>query len=429
MNEIIKPGTEPENIKKRIKTLFEKLDGAYPDKHIVGLHNEHKKWGETVTDLYRKLGYPDGKSFLEAYGYTYANKINTEHNGRPSNNHQEIINQIKEKYPNGSEYSSLNELMTNIPELSGKIKTLRNKSQELFGMTLSDYFLSIGILKQKEKPIKEVKKQKYNICKVKLVTNNNKKFNCILKNSGYSVGDYVEFEIGNLKYLATGIIEEIIRNVDEDSISNITPLNNISSIIPKKDYYSNKLKYHLKTISAENINNLIEKTTNNIFIEENIEDKQINGKLNFACCRGLATDILEVVDYLVKKDDYIYNFNDILLVDNNILEFYIYTDDITEIMNKFPNIKMVMFLEVEETSSVELLYSRSGYNKISDYYTIGKCNLYIDTRWSLNYLPTNDFTYNSINYKFKYKDDWENINYVYIDNNGNKLQIGGEINE
>ena len=72
--DIIRPGEEPENIKKRLTILFEKLDGAYPDKNIVGLRKDHKKWGETVTDLYRKLGYPDSKSFLEAYGYTYLNQ-------------------------------------------------------------------------------------------------------------------------------------------------------------------------------------------------------------------------------------------------------------------------------------------------------------------------------------------------------------------
>lgn len=429
MGEIIRPGFEPENIQKRIKTLFEKLDGAYPDKHIVGLHNEHKKWGETVTDLYRKLGYPDGKSFLEAYGYTYGNKINTETNGRPSNNHEEIINKIKEKYPNGSGYSSINELISDVPELSGKIKTLRNKSQELFGMTLSEYFISIGILKEKEVPVKEEKKLKYNICKVKLVTDYNKIFNCILKSGRYSIGDYVEFEIGKLKYLGTGIIEEIIRNVDEDSIHDINNLNSVCSVIPKRDYYSDKLKYHLKTISALNINDFISKNINNKFVEKNIEYKKFDGKVNFACCRGLSTDILEVVDYLVEKDDYIYNFNDILLVDPNIFEFYVYTDDIKEIMNKFPNIKMVMFLENAYSNSVELLYSRSGYNKITDYYTVGNCDKSISSRWSLNNFPTSDFSNSEVNYEFKYKEDWENDNYVFIDSDGNKKQIGGEVNE
>lgn len=33
-------GCEPDNIKKRLITLFDKLDSAYPDKVIIGLHTE-----------------------------------------------------------------------------------------------------------------------------------------------------------------------------------------------------------------------------------------------------------------------------------------------------------------------------------------------------------------------------------------------------
>ena len=40
-----------------MEILFGKLDSAYPDKVIVGLSKDHKKWGETVTELYRELGY------------------------------------------------------------------------------------------------------------------------------------------------------------------------------------------------------------------------------------------------------------------------------------------------------------------------------------------------------------------------------------
>ena len=47
---IIEIGQEPENIKKRIDTLFAKLDGAYPDRVIIGLQKDHKKWDETARD-------------------------------------------------------------------------------------------------------------------------------------------------------------------------------------------------------------------------------------------------------------------------------------------------------------------------------------------------------------------------------------------
>ena len=60
-------GMEPANLKKRLDTLFPKLNEAYPDKVIRSLARDHKKWAETVTELYRALGYPDSESFLKAY--------------------------------------------------------------------------------------------------------------------------------------------------------------------------------------------------------------------------------------------------------------------------------------------------------------------------------------------------------------------------
>ena len=90
------PGAEPAAIKNRIDRLFEKLDGAYPDKVVIGLHKDHKKWGETVTELYRQLGYPDGNAFLTAYGYS----VGTGASGRPSSvDPDAIIAQLKKLYP------------------------------------------------------------------------------------------------------------------------------------------------------------------------------------------------------------------------------------------------------------------------------------------------------------------------------------------
>ena len=72
-------GQEPDDIRERLERLFEKLDSAYPDKVIVALTKNHGYWAETVTELYRLLGYPDSWSFLEAYGYQV--KVNEE-NGK-----------------------------------------------------------------------------------------------------------------------------------------------------------------------------------------------------------------------------------------------------------------------------------------------------------------------------------------------------------
>ena len=51
------PGIEPDDLRKRLNRFFEKLDSAYPDKVVKSLYKDHKKWGETLTKLYRELGY------------------------------------------------------------------------------------------------------------------------------------------------------------------------------------------------------------------------------------------------------------------------------------------------------------------------------------------------------------------------------------
>ena len=134
------PGAEPAAIKNRIDRLFEKLDGAYPDKVVIGLHKDHKKWGETVTELYRQLGYPDGNAFLTAYGYS----VGTGASGRPSSvDPDAIIAQLKELYPEGTSMSS-GDLQKAHPDIPWK--SLQNKSNEYFGMTLTKYLAKEGIL-------------------------------------------------------------------------------------------------------------------------------------------------------------------------------------------------------------------------------------------------------------------------------------------
>lgn len=134
------PGAEPAAIKNRIDRLFEKLDGAYPDKVVIGLHKDHKTWSETVTELYRQLGYPDGNAFLTAYGYS----VGTGAFGRPSSvDPDAIIAQLKELYPEGTSMSS-GDLQKAHPDIPWK--SLQNKSNEYFGMTLAKYLAKEGIL-------------------------------------------------------------------------------------------------------------------------------------------------------------------------------------------------------------------------------------------------------------------------------------------
>lgn len=136
------PGQEPEAIRQRIQRLKEKLDSAYPDKVIFRLYHDHKKWGEAVTQLYRLLGYPNGKAFLTAYGYT----VRDDKGGHPVGDHMAIINELKKRYVGGPNCCTLNELKAANPDLAPKFKNLGNQASELFGMTLAKYLQQEGIL-------------------------------------------------------------------------------------------------------------------------------------------------------------------------------------------------------------------------------------------------------------------------------------------
>ena len=135
------PGEEPERIHNRIQTLMAKLDEAYPDHVIVNLGKDHKKWGETITEIYRQLGYADNRSFLEAYGFKVADKAG----GRPTTLDPEaVIAELKRRYPEGTTMK-IAELTNENKDLP--LKTLNNKASEVFGMPLGKYLKSIGIMK------------------------------------------------------------------------------------------------------------------------------------------------------------------------------------------------------------------------------------------------------------------------------------------
>lgn len=139
---IIPKGSEPEKIKKRMDTLFAKLDSAYPDKVIRSLQKDHKKWSETVRELYRLLGYPDGNSFLEAYGYT----VQRGEAGRPkTNNYGEVIETLRKRYPDGMPFGRISMIVKENPDLKGVLKTMQNNANALYGMSLKDYFNQIGL--------------------------------------------------------------------------------------------------------------------------------------------------------------------------------------------------------------------------------------------------------------------------------------------
>ena len=150
-SDICRPGEEPANIRRRIDILFPKLDAAYPDRVISGLNKDHKKWGETVTELYRALGYPDSRAFLEAYGYTVAEN----RGGRPSTvDPAAVIKTLCERYPQGAGNVNVAILKADNPDLP--LKTLENNAVAYFGCAFGYYLKRIGIIGNGEVRVPEI---------------------------------------------------------------------------------------------------------------------------------------------------------------------------------------------------------------------------------------------------------------------------------
>lgn len=138
------PGEEPENIRQKLNTLFQRLDAIYPDRVISGLHKDHKKLGETVTKLYRLLGYPDGISMLETYGYTF--NVRENKGGRPkSTDPVSIMEELHRRYPNGAGSIRLVKLKEDNPDIPWS--TLSNNALEYFGKSLTEQLKSEGIIR------------------------------------------------------------------------------------------------------------------------------------------------------------------------------------------------------------------------------------------------------------------------------------------
>ena len=138
------PGNEPDCIKVKVDNVLAILAKHYPD-HVIprSLQRDHKSLSGKVSGMSQWLGYESTSAFLAAYGYEYNV---TDKGGRPARDYDELVNALIEKYKNCPKPKSMGNLLFENPDLKGAIKTLQNKSVELYGMSLQKYFETVGIL-------------------------------------------------------------------------------------------------------------------------------------------------------------------------------------------------------------------------------------------------------------------------------------------
>ena len=63
------PGNEPEELKKHLNMLLREIRTTFPEGLIVMDMWNHARWDKLAGYLVHKLGYPNGRSFLTAYGF------------------------------------------------------------------------------------------------------------------------------------------------------------------------------------------------------------------------------------------------------------------------------------------------------------------------------------------------------------------------
>ena len=93
----------PESEQRVLDNLIRDLNETYPDKIIVRLQQDHKKWYEKVTRLYKNIGYASRDEFLNKQVFEFNAKNDNELVERASRG------QAKVEYNRTKEYLKLSD--------------------------------------------------------------------------------------------------------------------------------------------------------------------------------------------------------------------------------------------------------------------------------------------------------------------------------
>ena len=144
----------PESEQRVLDNLLRDLNETYPDKVIVRLQQDHKKWSEKVTRLYKNIGYASRDEFLAAYGFT----VEQGKKGRSSIDIEAVVEDLVSRYQGERFVTSIDQLKAENPDLAPNIKSLQNKAKDLFGMTLNNYLKEKGVFKSDKSAAEEKNK-------------------------------------------------------------------------------------------------------------------------------------------------------------------------------------------------------------------------------------------------------------------------------
>ena len=428
-NVIYRPGNEPESIKQKLGRLFEKLDAAYPDKLIIGLYQDHKHWAETITELYRTLGYSSGNEFLSAYGY----KTVTGAQGRPSTvDPNAVIEQLKTKYPNGTSLT-VSELQKDNPDIPWK--SIMNKSNEFFGMTFAKYLAKEGIIKKVSVSYEEKRqnaKEKGHDEDVEMLENYDK--HCMSKYPDQTKRpkSLEELLIDNNDYYSVTRVKNLLKRLSVDGLKHFIDLGVLpkdATLVAVKESEGLDLstKYVMRPFDLPDL-----KPAGGDLNGSRAFETEPDRKLGYPSAflntvfRGLKEYVEMAVKYLESATgekikagktgiDRVWDLEVPWEFGSSVIE---------QVMKKYPELKMAAFYEMRDYG-IYVCYSPSGYSYVTACRFISGCDHHDDNQYYLSHWPSEasfvEYVNNhvtdeeeTIKYRFPYLIEWNRFNYIII---------------
>lgn len=142
MVERIVPATEA--LAERERKAIEDMRALFPDGNVSGLDTKDKSLGKRLSKLYVALGYESRSDMIEALGFR---QERTNMGGRPTTLDPEaIFAELADRYDGLPKPKAVGLLLNENPDLKGNIKSLQNKSNELFGRSLAKELIARGLL-------------------------------------------------------------------------------------------------------------------------------------------------------------------------------------------------------------------------------------------------------------------------------------------
>ena len=132
---------------ERERKAIEDLQALFPDGNVAGLDGKDKSLGKRLSALYRSLGYESRADMIAALGFR---QDPDNRGGRPVTVDPEaLFAELQRRYEGKPKPTALGILMHDNPDLSGTMKTVQNKCNELYGHTITVELIERGLLDRK----------------------------------------------------------------------------------------------------------------------------------------------------------------------------------------------------------------------------------------------------------------------------------------